>query len=588
MTRWFDPLVLIPIAYQIWKTRNLEPLRESQPKQPARVVDYSAATDDFWFDYVADLGDAFDPTMAIAWLVGRRGLNKADIDPQLEMDAEFGIPDDIPLPPESIVPDYLPRGQLLVFGGDQVYPSGTRRAYANQLVGPYGKAWENGGPPSDVVALPTNHDWYGGLEPFAEVFCQTKPIGGWRTRQQATWWSAELAHDWWIWGVDTALDGTINQAQREYFAEVVSQMPEDARLVACVATPLWRLRQKGSEELDVLAQFFDDLDVQPEVFLSGDYHVSALHRRDIPDKQADDRVEWHLTGGGGGAFQHPVHNLDRVLPAPDSDLPDPKVADAAPFHLISNWPSMAESRQNTAGWWDLVFDRGAYSLIAFLTLIQVGVMRLAGSNRRSPTDNARSVIETFADLVWPVGLMASIGIVAVAVFSLAKSNSSAPTATMQARSVGFTHGVNQAAILTVTGLASNLAVRQTTVNLSGVTEKLVAWGTLLAVSAIGSVAVIVALGIYLRISNQWFKMHDNEAYSAKRSGDNRHFARFRITPDGALTCYIVAITETGSGWAKALRSNGDLPPASTASPRLLDVRFKTAASETKPGDQPVK
>lgn len=579
MTRWFDPLVLIPITYEIWKNRKLEPQRESQPTQPERVVDYSDVEDDFWFDYVSDLGDAFDPTMAIAWLVGRRGLHKADIDPQTVMDPEFGMPDDIPIPPESMVPDYLPRGQLLVFGGDEVYPSGSRRRYANQLVGPYDKGWENGGEPSDVLAIPANHDWYGGLAPFAEVFCEAKPIGGWQTRQRATWWAGELAHGWWLWGIDPALDGTINHAQRTYFSAVADAMPDDARIAVCVPTPLWRLRQQGSTDLDVLAQFFDGFDLQPEVFLSGDYHVSALHRRDL----SDDRVEWHLTGGGGGSFQHPVHNLDRVLPSPESDLPDPEVADPSPFHLISNWPSMYESRENTAGWWDLVFDRGAYSLIAFLTVIQLGVMRLAGSNQRGPSENSRSVVETLVDLVWPIGLLASIGIVAVAVFALAKSNSSAPTATMRARSVGFTHGVAQAVVLTATGLGSNLATRITTVDLVGLTEQLVAWATLFAVSAVGSVAVIVILGIYLRISNRFFKMHDNEAYSAKSSGDNRHFARFRITSDGSLTCYIVAVTKTGTGWARALRSNGQLPPESTAAPRLLDVRFKTNPNPSADG-----
>ena len=76
MTRWFDPLVLIPIAWQLWKTRNLLPERESQPRQPTKVVDYSKVAGDFWFDYVSDLGDAFDPTMAIAWLAGRTELRR--------------------------------------------------------------------------------------------------------------------------------------------------------------------------------------------------------------------------------------------------------------------------------------------------------------------------------------------------------------------------------------------------------------------------------------------------------------------------------------------------------------------------------
>ena len=133
---------------------------------------------------------------------------------------------------------------------------------------------------------------------------------------------------------------------------------------------------------------------------------------------------------------------------------------------------------------------------------------------------------------------------------------------------------------------SNLAVRLTTPDLNGITEWVVAWGTLFAVSAVGSLAFIAVMGTYLRISNRWFKMHDNEAYSARRSGDNRHFARLRISPDGTLSCYIVAITETGSGWAKALRTGGQLPPPSVAPPQLLETRFRTQPNQPPESGRP--
>jgi hypothetical protein len=66
-----------------------------------------------WFDFVADLADGFDSTYAVASLLARK---------ELTVDGHT-----------------LPRGQLLVMGGDEVYPKATRRAYTNQLHQPY--AW---------------------------------------------------------------------------------------------------------------------------------------------------------------------------------------------------------------------------------------------------------------------------------------------------------------------------------------------------------------------------------------------------------------------------------------------------------------
>ncbi|MEY9590865.1 hypothetical protein ABIA06_003156 [Bradyrhizobium yuanmingense] len=53
--------------------------------------------DALWIDFVADLGDRFDATFAIASLLSQE---------QLKIDEKS-----------------LPRGQLLVMGGDEVYPT---------------------------------------------------------------------------------------------------------------------------------------------------------------------------------------------------------------------------------------------------------------------------------------------------------------------------------------------------------------------------------------------------------------------------------------------------------------------------------
>jgi hypothetical protein len=590
MTRWYEPLAMFRLLLRIWSTRQMDDQRNQDATQPAAVFDYGSETDDFWFDYVSDLGDAFDPTMCVAWHLGRDELLRSDIDPRLTLDPEFQGPmpmaGSVPEPPADDIPDRLPRGRLLLMGGDEVYPSGSPARYRNQVVGPYQLAQldperdETPAELADLLALPANHDWYGGLRPFRDAFCDDNEIGGWQTAQSCSWWAARLAHGWWVWGVDTALDGKVNDAQYEYFRRVRDAMSIDDRLIVCLPVPMWRLRERYVDRYDNLGRFFMGLGVEPEIYLSGDHHIAALHRRDREGAQP----EWHLTSGGGGAFQHPVHNLDRRIPNEHDGLPEPAVVDAEPLQLIATWPSNAESREGTGGWWHILFDRAAVSLIATLAVLQLPFMWLAGVDNRTEADNARSVTETLSDHLWPVGALFSLALVAIAVFVLARANSASRGAESWARSVGFGHGVVQAAVFAGARLVGNLLVREASPDDLGQPDGselswVATWSILGAVAAAAGVLVIIVLGTYLRFANQQFRMHDNESYSAKHSGDNRNFTRFRISPDGSLSCYVIAFRHTGRGWADAMRNGDPLPPPGSSTPELINVRFRTKPSE---------
>lgn len=620
MTRWFEPIAMFSLVLRIWSTRRMEDQRAQHPgddgddptahrAQDPRVFDFAQTDGDFWFDYVADLGDAFDPTMCVAWHLGRTQLQRSDIDPDYRVDPEFGIPDlDIPgldlREPEGAeldlrgpqegaapstrsaedVPDVFHRGQVLLMGGDLVYPNSSRARYRNQTLGPYGLAFEQSADSNEpaeagLLAIPANHDWYGGIGPFREAFCRQDRIGGWRTAQHCSWWSARLAHDWWVWGLDTGLDGTINPAQFDYFRSVRDEMPNGARLIVCLPVPPWRLRERFVDQFDTLARFFFGLGLEPEVYLSGDHHISALHRR----VRSDGEIEWHLTDGGGGAFQHPVHNLDREIPSSHGGLPEPEIAEEAPFELIASWPTNAESRAGTGGWWHLLFDRAAASLVGLLTLIQLGFMALVGADHRAPADLVRSVTETALDHLVPYGAITSLAVIAATTFGLARASSSSRGAMSWARGVGFFHGVAQAGVLAGAQLGGNLMVRRVLDSMqdgtSAVATAAVTWAVLVVAAVAGAVVSIIVLGTYLRVANRQFRMHDNESYSARASGDNRHFARFRITPDGALSCYVIAFRHTGSGWFESLAEDPSKPPESTSEPTLIDVRFRTSPSD---------
>ena len=75
--------------------------RELQSSLPADG--YRHGTDELWFDFVADLGDGFDATYSVASVLAAPSIEPVE-----------GLP--------------LPRAELLVMGGDQVYPAASSTA----------------------------------------------------------------------------------------------------------------------------------------------------------------------------------------------------------------------------------------------------------------------------------------------------------------------------------------------------------------------------------------------------------------------------------------------------------------------------
>src|SRR5207253_8768034 len=113
MVRWLDPHQLVDTAARVlasgfWSAYADN--REVQALSQARVHDRSEGTD-LWVDYVSDLGDGFNSTYTVAYLLAQ---------PELQLGEEA-----------------TPRGRILVMGGDQVYPVPKRSHYENRLLGPY-------------------------------------------------------------------------------------------------------------------------------------------------------------------------------------------------------------------------------------------------------------------------------------------------------------------------------------------------------------------------------------------------------------------------------------------------------------------
>jgi hypothetical protein len=208
MTGWFEPVLLGKLLLRVivsdvfgqYADRRLMQAaldRASKKEHFKRAQLGGLAPDEdgaVWLDYVSDLGDGFDATYAIAYLLAQ---------PRLEVGEHV-----------------LPRGGVLVMGGDEVYPTALRDDYRVKMRIPYEFALPDmqGKSRIPLFLLPGNHDWYDGLVNFLAMFCREKPtaIGRWQTKQRRSYFAARLTENWWLWGIDIALVRDMDQPQADY------------------------------------------------------------------------------------------------------------------------------------------------------------------------------------------------------------------------------------------------------------------------------------------------------------------------------------------------------------------------------------
>ena len=288
-----------------------------------------------WVDYVADLGDGFDSTYAMASLISAPSLDIKDA-------------------------GKLPGGKLLIMGGDQVYPYPTRKAYRERFAFPYSTALPA---PSEgswqrlLFVLPGNHDWYDGLSSFDYVFCKARfghaaenRIGGWLCPQHRSYFAIRLPHNWWIWGADVQLAQYLDAGQVHYFegvAEAMRQHPTEApKVILCTAEPSWNYDRdeslQGEDNLSQITKIATDAGARICAVLAGDFHHYSRYL-------AKDAGTSFLTCGGGGAYFSPTNVLKNTrqiswLGALTDLSLRCKVKDGAVTDEPSCWPSRGTSR----------------------------------------------------------------------------------------------------------------------------------------------------------------------------------------------------------------------------------------------------
>lgn len=497
MTCWYSPFQLARSALDMTIShlmgtrgdfRLLEAIAGPQPPFDYAVRN-GAARDELWLDYVADTGDGFNPTYAIASLLARPSL--------------------------SLGGQETRRGEVLIMGGDQVYPSATRQAYWTRLVEPYAAAL----PKPEVkeaphlFAIPGNHDWYDGLTSFMRLFGQKRTLGAWKTLQSRSYFALKLPHGFWLFGVDIHLESDIDQPQIEYFCKLARhEMRDGDRVILCTAEPDWVKGAIYNPDLQSNLAFFEKqlADARPGVEvvarIAGDLHHYRRH------ESADGRQ--NITAGGGGAFLHPTHG------EPVAEVRSGAGADQRPYALKASFPSESESRR--LAWRNLLFARynlGFWPAAAFVYMLSSLTLPRPGPGALAWVLVVLLVFIVFTDThrVWYRRLAGSLH--------------------------AFAHLGAALGLTYLGGALLGVDIE----NLSSLGSLV---GVTLFVGATGAVVGSTLMGIYLLLSLNVARRHGNEAFSALRIEDYKNFLRIRVHPEG-LTFYPVGLRKVPRAWKVA-------------------------------------
>lgn len=292
MVGWYNPAQLFRTGIEVVVSTLLAQHIDKRPSQitsnPALDKDYSRTHSDgeFRFHYVADMGDGWNSTYAVAYAINN-------------------VPDG----DDGSGPQH---GNILIFGGDLVYPTASLSEYQNRLIMPYRDACRDSDIEADVFALPGNHDWYDSLVSFTRIFCNQSRFASWHAPQSRSYFAVCLPGHWWMFGLDTQLVHDIDKPQFDYFSAIASEIPADGKVILCTPEPYWLAADVHANKilgahslLDMLVE--EKLGDRVRLFIAGDLH----HYRRHSDEH---KLSHKITCGMGGAFLHPTHVAPDVSP----------------------------------------------------------------------------------------------------------------------------------------------------------------------------------------------------------------------------------------------------------------------------------
>jgi hypothetical protein len=503
---WLQPVQLSGTALRVILSQLFGAYldkRELQNTLPSRIYDEGGDRDELWLDFVADIGDGFDATYTVAYLLGR---------PSLAVDGQE-----------------LPRGKVLMMGGDEVYPTAGTQAYEDRTKGPYKAALPgaDGGDQPQLYALPGNHDWYDGLTAFLRLFAknETDSIGGWVNAQARSYFAIALPHRWWLLAIDTQFGAYLDDPQLRYFGEVAAGLGAGDRLVLCSPTPGWVEATGDPGAYDAIDYFvrtvLEPTGAAVKLMLSGDLHHYARY-------QGRDREL--ITCGGGGAYLYATHRLPERIRVPQPASRSRKQSPIENYELRATYPTKARSRRYALG----VFTRTLSRNITFAGLLGAlhTLYALALVEQLNHPSGATARLFSV-----PVGVMGLVMLAGATFFAMPQNGVRRAKHWL----FGIGHGIVHIGLGTLGAWAWLSLPFQ-----DWIWPLPVAAALLLYLPVSGFVATELFC-LYLLVAGS-AGVNLNELFAGQSIVDSKSFLRLHFDRDGSLTIYPIAVDRVSRQW----------------------------------------
>jgi hypothetical protein len=521
---WLSPVLLSGTAVRVLLAELFGAYldkRELQDALPAVISDERPAGDDqgeLWLDYVADTGDGFNATYSMAYLLAQSALGVEGVEGP------------------------LPRGEVLVLGGDQVYPTASGQQYEDRFKGPFRAALPqvpSEGPRPRLYAVPGNHDWYDGLTAFLRLFVREHDgqVGGWETRQRRSYFAIRLPHRWWLLGTDVQPGAYIDDPQLRYFSQVAAEMSPGDKVILCPPAPAWVEAvddRHAYDSIDYLMRtVIAPTGAEVKVMISGDLHHYA--RYSGPEREL-------ITSGGGGAYLYPTHDLPEQITVPPPQSLVRRTSPLRQYKLEATFPSRARSRALALGvFWRLPLRNPSFLVLIGL-LQTLTMLAFANTPQRQPGLEQRLV-------TIPAALMIVIDM-AAAIFMAMPHDAGQRGPKHWALGIGHGLAIVGLAVLGTWAWLSLPFVDWT-------------WPLPLAAAAVLYLPVSGVVGgalfsLYLLVAAR-FRVNVNELFAGQGITGYKGFLKLRFNRDGSLTIYPIGVEATASRWRATPESPADHP-----------------------------
>lgn len=537
--RWLSPGLLARSGIEVVVSGTFGKFADKREiqREPQEDLDFSAETGDLWIDYLSDTGDGWEATYTMAWLLAQPALQAGD--------------------------ETLPRGRILLLGGDEVYPSATPEQYEDRFIGPFAAALPRSEHPAkpELYALPGNHDWYDGLASFLRVFCtRDGRIGDWRTRQRRSYFAIRLPNGWWIWAIDIQLDTYIDDVQLDYF--LAQQVAPGDKVILMTAKPAWvkAVPDRTEPASWRYLSFFEERVVRAKgarlaLTITGDQHHYARYEPTAGAGAAD--APTRITAGGGGAYLSPTHTLRETLDLRSLDHDASVTCERAEIY-----PREAQSRRLSNGILKLARLNPSFAGLMGAVYVLLGLAMLAALNagERPLLDAVDGFARFLSEATGGMSIVLAL-LLFGGLFGGTDIKADALETKRGRRGATRVAKLLVALVHTLVHLLLAAAVVYLGASLAPDGAPLVAWiaGVVLLFAvgaAVGSTVFALVLLAIHRVRGPKAPAAANQVFTGQSIADHKNMVRMRFAADGSVTLYPLGVDRIGRHWRYEGRQAG--------------------------------